>query len=140
MWRVAAPRGEYLPGMTEERPHDACSFCGRTRDEVRALVAGPGVTICDDCVVRCNETLAGAHRSDAERLRWERERAELSRTESERKDLERVMRLARDRDARSVAAIAEHLARACGEALAVPRGVAQRALALARELDAIAGG
>lgn len=128
--------------MIEERREEttACSFCGRTRAEVRRLVAGPSVTICDECVARCNETLAGACRSDAERLRWERAQAERSRTEAERKDLARVAWLARHRDARSAAAIAQHLAQACGEAPAVPRPVAQRALALARELDALADG
>jgi ClpX C4-type zinc finger protein len=28
----------------------ACSFCGKTQDEVRKLIAGPDVYICDECV------------------------------------------------------------------------------------------
>lgn len=35
----------------------SCSFCGKTQDEVRKLVAGPGVYICDECVDLCNDIL-----------------------------------------------------------------------------------
>lgn len=35
-----------------------CSFCGKTQDEVRKLVAGPGVYICDECVDLCNDILS----------------------------------------------------------------------------------
>ena len=34
-----------------------CSFCGKGQDEVRKLVAGPGVYICDECVDLCNDIL-----------------------------------------------------------------------------------
>jgi ClpX C4-type zinc finger len=34
-----------------------CSFCGKTKDEVGRLVAGPGVFICDGCVRLCAEIL-----------------------------------------------------------------------------------
>lgn len=34
-----------------------CSFCGKTQDEVKKLVAGPGVYICDECVDLCNDIL-----------------------------------------------------------------------------------
>ncbi len=34
-----------------------CSFCGKTQEEVRKLVSGPGVFICDECVDLCNEIL-----------------------------------------------------------------------------------
>jgi ATP-dependent Clp protease ATP-binding subunit ClpX len=36
----------------------SCSFCGKPRDEVRRLVAGPGVFICTDCVRLSSEILA----------------------------------------------------------------------------------
>ena len=36
----------------------ACSFCGKRQDQVRKLVAGPGVWICDNCVALCVEILA----------------------------------------------------------------------------------
>src|SRR5207245_6700803 len=34
-----------------------CSLCGKAKDKVRKLVAGPGVFICDQCVHLCNEVL-----------------------------------------------------------------------------------
>ena len=36
-----------------------CAFCGRTRAEVRKLVAGPNVAICDRCIVVCRQLLDG---------------------------------------------------------------------------------
>jgi ribosomal protein L37AE/L43A len=36
----------------------SCSFCGKRQDQVRKLVAGPGVWICDQCVALCVEILA----------------------------------------------------------------------------------
>ena len=35
-----------------------CSFCGKTQEQVRKLVAGPGVYICDECIELCNEIIA----------------------------------------------------------------------------------
>jgi hypothetical protein len=32
-----------------------CSFCGKTQDEVRTLVAGSKVWICDECIDLCND-------------------------------------------------------------------------------------
>ncbi len=45
------------------RPTDStellkCSFCGKTQKQVRKLIAGPGVYICDDCISLCNEIIA----------------------------------------------------------------------------------
>ena len=34
-----------------------CSFCGKSQDQVRKLIAGPGVYICDDCVDICTEII-----------------------------------------------------------------------------------
>lgn len=34
-----------------------CSFCGKTQDQVRRLVAGPGVNICDECVELCADII-----------------------------------------------------------------------------------
>ncbi len=34
-----------------------CSFCGKSQDEVKKLIAGPGVYICDECVELCNDIL-----------------------------------------------------------------------------------
>ncbi|MBI5026760.1 MAG: ATP-dependent Clp protease ATP-binding subunit ClpX [Nitrospirae bacterium] len=35
-----------------------CSFCGKGQDEVRKLIAGPTVYICDECIGLCNEIIA----------------------------------------------------------------------------------
>ena len=35
-----------------------CSFCGKSQKEVRKLIAGPSVYICDECVSLCNEIIA----------------------------------------------------------------------------------
>ncbi len=35
-----------------------CSFCGKNRDQVRKLIAGPTVYICDECVGLCNEIIS----------------------------------------------------------------------------------
>ncbi len=34
-----------------------CSFCGKTQDQVRKLIAGPGVYICDQCIELCSEIM-----------------------------------------------------------------------------------
>ena len=43
-----------------------CSFCGKTQEQVRKLVAGPGVYICDECIELCNEIIAEEFSDDAE--------------------------------------------------------------------------
>jgi len=35
----------------------SCSFCGKSQKEVKTLVAGPGVFICDECVQLCREII-----------------------------------------------------------------------------------
>jgi len=35
-----------------------CSFCGKDNTEVKKLIAGPGVYICDECVGLCDDILA----------------------------------------------------------------------------------
>lgn len=35
-----------------------CSFCGKNQDEVKKLIAGPSVYICDECVDLCNEIIS----------------------------------------------------------------------------------
>ncbi len=53
----------------DERDRLKCSFCGKTQEQVRKLVAGPGVYICDECIELCNEIieeeLSGAPQSPA---------------------------------------------------------------------------
>jgi hypothetical protein len=36
-----------------------CSFCGKSQHKVKALIAGPGCFICDECVGLCDSILAG---------------------------------------------------------------------------------
>jgi ATP-dependent Clp protease ATP-binding subunit ClpX len=43
-----------------------CSFCNRTQEEVRKLIAGPSVYICDECIELCNEIIADEVGSDSE--------------------------------------------------------------------------
>ena len=41
----------------EEKRQLKCSFCGKTQDQVRRLIAGPNVYICDECVELCDEII-----------------------------------------------------------------------------------
>ena len=34
-----------------------CSFCGKSQEQVKKLIAGPGVYICDECIDLCNEII-----------------------------------------------------------------------------------
>ncbi len=43
----------------DDRPGNlVCSFCGKSQDEVRKLIAGPTVYICDECIDLCNDIIA----------------------------------------------------------------------------------
>jgi len=42
---------------TDDKNQLKCSFCGKTQDQVKKLVAGPGVYICDECIELCNEII-----------------------------------------------------------------------------------
>ena len=49
------PRDEFPPrGPSMHR----CSFCGKTQDQVRRLVAGPNVFICNECILLCQEIIS----------------------------------------------------------------------------------
>ncbi|AWI06992.1 ATP-dependent Clp protease ATP-binding subunit ClpX [Clostridium drakei] len=43
-----------------------CSFCGKTQDQVRRLIAGPGVYICDECIELCSEIITDDFEEDAQ--------------------------------------------------------------------------
>ncbi len=43
--------------MTEKHTPPECSFCGKSEKEVKRLIAGPGVFICDECVTLCDALL-----------------------------------------------------------------------------------
>ncbi|MFH1122064.1 MAG: ATP-dependent Clp protease ATP-binding subunit ClpX [Pseudomonadota bacterium] len=48
-----------------------CSFCGKSQDEVKKLIAGPSVYICDECIQLCEEIIAEdyAQETDTDTLR-----------------------------------------------------------------------
>ena len=39
------------------RKNIRCSFCGKGADQVRRLIAGPGIYICDACIALCNDII-----------------------------------------------------------------------------------
>ena len=41
----------------EEKKQFKCSFCGKNQEQVRKLIAGPGVYICDECINLCQEII-----------------------------------------------------------------------------------
>ncbi len=43
--------------FTDEKGQLKCSFCGKYQDQVKRLVAGPGVYICDECIELCNDII-----------------------------------------------------------------------------------
>jgi ATP-dependent Clp protease ATP-binding subunit ClpX len=47
-----------------------CSFCGKSQRQVKKLIAGPGVYICDECIDLCNEIIE-EELSGEEQVRWD---------------------------------------------------------------------
>lgn len=43
----------HVPEFSDQAADDSCSFCGKTRDEARKLIAGLSVQICDECIALC---------------------------------------------------------------------------------------
>src|SRR5256714_11313814 len=57
------------------RPTDSneqllCSFCGKSQRQVKKLIAGPGVYICDECIDLCNEIIEEELAEPSE-LKWD---------------------------------------------------------------------
>jgi ATP-dependent Clp protease ATP-binding subunit ClpX len=54
-----------MPSSRDEKGRVCCSFCGKGQDQVRRLIAGNGVYICDECVALCGDIIdhefASAH-------------------------------------------------------------------------------
>ncbi|HVM31628.1 MAG TPA: ClpX C4-type zinc finger protein, partial [bacterium] len=46
-----------MAGEKDKTTYLRCSFCGKTQDEVKKLVAGPTVYICNECIALCNDIL-----------------------------------------------------------------------------------
>jgi len=44
-----------MASKTDDKHQLKCSFCGKTQDQVKKLIAGPDVYICDECVELCND-------------------------------------------------------------------------------------
>ena len=44
-------------GKYDETKQLKCSFCGKPQDQVRRLVAGPNVYICDECIELCQDII-----------------------------------------------------------------------------------
>ncbi|MFH0902713.1 MAG: ClpX C4-type zinc finger protein, partial [Pseudomonadota bacterium] len=44
--------------------HVTCSFCGKSQKEVKKLIAGPTVYICDECIGLCNDIIAEDQEKD----------------------------------------------------------------------------
>ena len=43
-----------------------CSFCGKSQHEVRKLIAGPSVFICDECIELCNDIIRDETQGEAQ--------------------------------------------------------------------------
>ena len=55
-----------------------CSFCGKSQHEVKKLIAGPSVFICDECIELCNDIIRDEVPADSPAaLEWMTERAEI---------------------------------------------------------------
>ncbi|MBX5475657.1 MAG: ATP-dependent Clp protease ATP-binding subunit ClpX [Clostridia bacterium] len=52
--------------FTDEKGPLKCSFCGKHQDQVKRLIAGPGVYICDECVELCTDIIEEELHDDAE--------------------------------------------------------------------------
>ena len=54
------------PGKRDDSGSLSCSFCGKSQKEVRKLIAGPTVYICDECIGLCNDIIAEEIEKDTE--------------------------------------------------------------------------
>src|SRR5947207_15526586 len=58
---------------SQQRPRDSdlrCSFCAKGQDDVRKLIAGPAVFICDECITACNEIIEDDSRGPHVSTEW----------------------------------------------------------------------
>ena len=54
-----------MAGEKDRTTYLRCSFCGKTQDEVKKLVAGPTVYICNECIALCDDILKEEEKDDA---------------------------------------------------------------------------
>ncbi len=54
-----------------KRPEEIlrCSFCGKSQNEVKKLIAGPSVYICNECIDICNEIINDDEQTEAATVR-----------------------------------------------------------------------
>ena len=55
-----------MAGEKDRTTYLRCSFCGKTQDEVKKLVAGPTVYICNECIALCNDILKEEEKDDSD--------------------------------------------------------------------------
>ena len=55
-----------MPKKKDEGDNLFCSFCGKNQSEVRKLIAGPAVYICDECIQLCSEIIEEESEKDSE--------------------------------------------------------------------------
>ena len=55
-----------MPRKNDSSDDLLCSFCGKSQDEVKKLIAGPSVYICDECIQLCNEIIAEEYGQETE--------------------------------------------------------------------------
>ena len=46
-----------MPSKSDDRKQLRCSFCGKPQDQVKKLIAGRNVYICDECVKLCSDII-----------------------------------------------------------------------------------
>ncbi|MDD4168807.1 MAG: ATP-dependent Clp protease ATP-binding subunit ClpX [Desulfotomaculaceae bacterium] len=54
---MSGSKGKRGGNVFNDKGQLKCSFCGKLQDQVKKLVAGPGVYICDECIELCNEII-----------------------------------------------------------------------------------
>ncbi len=58
-----------MPQFHKPEPLLTCSFCGKSQNDVRKLIAGPGVYVCNECIDICNEIINDDEQTAATPLR-----------------------------------------------------------------------
>ena len=64
-----------------------CSFCGKSHAEVKKLIAGPGVYICDNCVILCKNVLDKELAAQTEEAQAEADRSQAGRNQAPARSL-----------------------------------------------------
>ena len=116
-----------------------CSFCGKSQREVKKLIAGPTVYICDECIQLCNEIIAEEANEPAEQARAALERlhdleGQVEGADRDAREKAEELRVAREDLANKRAEAVEQTRRAAADAEAANERLGQaemRALDLA---------